>query len=249
MYNLLIAIGAGLLSFVALSFALGAGSFKPLYGLVPGLFVVGIAYFYLARRTMRQVEEIMKRAQEILAKAQSSPNMGQKRLNKVIDEAIGVLKEGYPLDKWQFWVKAQLDGQIGTLLYMAKKYDVAEKYLVGALKRHWMAKAMLGSLYYKRKSVESMTEAFEEAVDGSKKESLLWNLYAYCLWKSNKQDEAIAVLNRALEHIPTDEKTQDNLKALQNNRKMKMRGWNMMWYQFHLDAPPQPRAQAQFRRR
>ena len=86
MYNLLIAIGAGLLSFVALSFALGAGSFKPLYGLVPGLFVVGIAYFYLARRTMRQVEEIMKRAQEILAKAQSSPNMGQKRLNKVIDE-------------------------------------------------------------------------------------------------------------------------------------------------------------------
>jgi len=249
MYNLLIAIGAGVLSFILSSFALGGGDFKPLYGIVPGVFVIGIAYFYLARRTMRQVEEIMKRAQEVLTKAQSNPRLGQKRLNKLIDEAIGILKEGYPLDKWQFWVKAQLDGQIGTLLYMAKKYDVAEKYLVSALKRHWMAKAMLGALYYKRKNVEKMTEAFEEAVDGSKKESLLWNLYAYCLWKSNKQDEAIEVLNRALEHIASDEKTQDNLKALQNNKKMKMRGWNMMWYQFHLDAPPQPSARVKYQRR
>ena len=249
MYNVLIAVGAALLSFVVLSFALGTGNFKPLYGIVPGIFAGAIAYFYLVRRTMREVEAIMTRAQEALTSAQGSSQMGQKQLNKTIDKAIGILKEGYELEKWQFWVKAQLDGQIGQLLYMAKKYDMAEKYLVNALSRHWMAKAMLGSLYYKRKKHEEMEAAFEVAVDKSKKESLLWNLYAYCLWKTNQAEKAVEVLNRALENMPNDEKTKANLSALQNDNKMKMRGWNMMWYQFHLDAPAAARPQIQRRRR
>ena len=86
-----------------------------------------------------------------------------------------------------------------------------------------------------------MVDAFEVAVEGSPKEALLWNVYAYCLWKSSQKDKAISVLERALEHVSSDERTRDNLKALQNNKKMKMRGWNMMWYQFHLDTPPQPK--------
>lgn len=249
MYNLLIAIALGAASFVIASFAVGGGQFKPLYGIVPALFVAGISYFYLARRTMRQVEGLMKRAQASLQDAQANPRASQKQLNKVIDRAIGILKEGYAYEKWQFLVRAQIDGQIGQLLYMAKKYDVAEKYLKNAMKRHWTAKAMLGALYYKQKKHDQMKEVFEEAVEANKKESLLWNLYAYCLWKINERDEAIQVLNRALENISSDEKTQQNLRALQNDRKMKMRGWNMMWYQFHLDAPPMARQQVRFQRR
>ena len=179
MYNLLISIAAGLVAFVALSFLVGGGDFKPLYGLVPALLVLAGTYFYLARRTMKQAEEIMTRAQAILQGAQGGTmSRSPKQVEKLIGKAIGVLKEGYPLDTWQFWIKAQIDGQIGQLLYMAKKYDQSEKYLKNALKRHWIAKAMLGALYYKKKNHDAMREVFDEAVGANKKEALLWNLYA-----------------------------------------------------------------------
>lgn len=250
MYNLIISIVAGVVSFVAFSFLVGRGDFRPLYGLVPGIFVLGGAYFVLARRTMARVEAIMNRAQESLTHAQTKNPRGTtpKQLEKAVSEAVKILKEGYQYEKWQFWIRQQIDGQIGQLLYMAKKYDTAEKYLKNAFQRHWLARAMLGTLYYKRKRYEEMEQVFEEASDVNKKEALFWNVYAYCLWKSGQTEKAIAVLNRALEHMEQDEKTKDNLHALQNNKKMKMRGWNMMWYQFHLDQPPQPK-QMQFRRR
>ncbi len=243
MYNLIISIVAGLLGFVVMSFVVGGGDFKPLYGLVPGIGILLGVYFVLARRTMQKVEEIMKEAQDVLATAQASgkPMTSMRQAEQHMNKAIAILKKGYEHEKWQFFIKAQLDGQIGQLLYMSKKYDSAENYLKNAMKQHWMAHAMLGTLYYKRKDYSSMVDAFEVAVEGSPKEALLWNVYAYCLWKSSQKDKAISVLERALEHVSSDERTRDNLKALQNNKKMKMRGWNMMWYQFHLDTPPQPK--------
>ena len=169
--------------------------------------------------------------------------------NQNIDRAVEILKSGYPIGKWQFFVDQQIDGHIGSILYMGKRYDEAERYLKNSFKKNWVARAMLGVLYYKRKKLDEMIEVFDEAVVANKKESLLWNLYAYCLWKSGRRDKAIDVLNRAIDAGIEDERTERNLKALKNNRKMKMRGWNMMWYQFHLDRPPQQRQQVQFRSR
>ena len=252
MYNVLISIGVGLLVFVGLSFALGGGEFEWMYGIVPGIMAQLGAYFLLARRSMNAVQEISARAQTKLAAAQQSGGGGagaQKQLERAVNDAIAVLKEGYEHGKWQFLVDAQIDGQIGQLLYMTKEYDKSQSYLERSFNRNWVAKAMLGALLYKKKKYDRMKEVFEEAVDKNKKESLLWNLYAYCMWKQGKQDDAIEVLNRAVEHIGTDDRTKANLKALQNNKKMKMRGWNMMWYQFHLDAPPVQRQRTQFRRR
>lgn len=245
MYNLIIAIVAGLVCFLAASFLIDFGDFKPLYGLLPGVLALGGTYFVLARRTMNDVQEIMQKAQNVLAAAQedgkapTSMRQAEQQMNK----AIAVMKEGYKYEKWQFLVKPQLDGQIGQLLYMSKKYDAAENYLKNAMKQHWMAHAMRGTLYYKRKDYEMMVEPFEIAVKASAKESLLWNVYAYCLWKSGQRDKAIDVLTRAIEHVGSDQGTRTNLTALQKNKNMKMRGWEMMWYQFHLDTPPQPKRQ------
>ena len=199
---------------------------------------------------MNAVQAISARAQAKLAAAQQAGgNRSQKQLDRAVNDAIAVLKEGYEHGKWQFFVEAQIDGQIGQLLYMVKQYDKAQSYLERSFNRNWVARAMLGALLYKKKKYDRMKEVFEEAVDKNKKESLLWNLYAYCMWKQGKKDEALDVLNRAIEHVGTDDKTKANLKALQNDKKMKMRGWNMMWYQFHLDAPPVQRQRTQFKRR
>ncbi len=236
MYNLLIATAVALITTALFGTLLGGESFRLWYGLIPGMIGFGIAYFILARRSMKQVQGIFTRAQRQL----QSQN---------IDQGIEILKEAYDLGKWQFFVKAQVDAQIGSVLYMAQRFDEAEPFLKRAFKKNWTARAMLGTLYYKRKKYKEMETVFEEAVKANKKESLLWNLYAYCMWKSGQRDKAIDVLNRAVDKLGEEKRTKKNLKALKNGRKMKMRNWNMTWYQFHLDRPPAQRQQARFQRR
>ena len=97
---------------------------------------------------------------------------------------------------------------------------------------------MLGVIYMRKKENEKMIKAFEKGVKSSSSEALIWNLYAYCLSKVGERDKAIAVLNRAVKKVTGDERTASNLKALQNNAKMKMKSFGEMWYQFHLETVP-----------
>lgn len=235
MYNLLVSLAAGIGATILFGYIFGGGTLTIAYGIVPGLFVFMGIFFFLARRVMKKVEAIVQSAQPELQ-------------NRKVERAVDIMKSAYPLAKWQFFLRSQIDGQIGTILFAAQKFDDAEPFLQRAFKRNWVPRAMLATLYYKRKQLDEMKQVFEEAVTSNKKQALLWNIYAYCLWKQNKRDEAIEVLNRAVDHVK-DEKTERNLKSLQNNRKMKMRGWNMQWYQFHLDKPPQQKLQIQGRRR
>lgn len=236
MYNLLVSLASATAATALFGFLFGGGEFSLAYGIIPGILVFLGTFVYLARWVMKKVEVIVASAQPELQ-------------NRKIERAVEIMKSAYPLAKWQFLLKSQIDGQIGTILFAAQKFDDAEPFLQRSFKRNWVPRAMLATLYYKRKRFDEMKDIFEEAVLANKKQALLWNLYAYCLWKQNKRDEAIEVLVRASEHVGDDERTERNLKALQNDRKMKMRGWNMQWYQFHLDKPPQPKMQIQGRRR
>lgn len=234
MYNLLISIAAGLVATLVFGFAVGGGDFSFVYGIIPGVLALLGTYVWLARRSLKQVQALADKAQQQLQ-------------NRNIDRAVEIFQSGYPLAKWQFFVKAQIDAQIGTILYVAQRFDDAEPYLKNAFAKNWTARGMLGVLYYKRRKFDEMQEVFEEAVAANKKQALLWNLYAYCLWKSKQRDKAIDVLNRAVDALEGNKQTEKNLKALQNNRKMKMRHWNQMWYQFHLDRMPMQRQRMQFR--
>jgi tetratricopeptide (TPR) repeat protein len=230
MYNLLIALAAGVVTTLAFGFGFGGGKFSFAYGIIPGVIALVGVYFVLARRSMKQVQALAEQAQKQLQ-------------SRNIDRAVDIFKTGYPIGKWQFFVKSQIDAQIGTLLFVSKRFDEAESYLKNAFTKNWTARAMLGVLYYKRRSFDEMEEVFDGAVQANKKQPLLWNLYAYCLWKSKQRDKAIEVLNRAVDALDGNKQTDRNLKALKNKRKMKMRSWNQMWYQFHLDRMPQQRQQ------
>ncbi|MBA2661850.1 MAG: tetratricopeptide repeat protein [Bradymonadaceae bacterium] len=236
MYNVIISALAGIAVTLLIGFGLGGGELKIWYGILPGLIAFFAAYIFLARRILKLVQAAVAQAQTELSKQR-------------VSQAIAVLKQAYPLGKWQFFIASQIDAQIGSILYMTQKFDESEPYLKRSFKKNWVSRAMLAALYYKRKKYTEMEKVFDEAVKANKKESLLWNMYAYCMWKAGDRDKAIAVLNRALEAMPEDAKSQTNLNALKNNKKMKMRSWNLMWYQFHLDKPPAQRQNAQFRRR
>ena len=83
-----------------------------------------------------------------------------------------------------------------------------------------------------------MAKAFEDAVTSSKKDSLMWAVYAWCLVQAGQRVAALEVLGRGLKEIPNDEKLKANQIALQNNERPKMKPYGQMWWAFHLEPVP-----------
>ena len=220
MLNLLLGLGA------AISLALILALLKvTLWISAPLALAGGIALFiWRSRRVQNQLEAIFNRAGELMKKQQFDP-------------AIEVMKEGYALGRWQFMVKGSIDGQIGVVQYVRKKHEEAEPLLRSASYQHYIAKAMLGILLWKRGEKAKARETFQLALKAGKKESLLYAVYAYVLVEMKERDTAIAILNKGLAICKGDERLLNNRNALQNNKPMKMKLYGEQWYQFMLERP------------
>jgi len=233
------------LAFAVVTALIGAIFDRLLYGIVPGLIAGGAAWYFLGRRVMGDLDARMRRVQEILQPpkvAQNPMNPGaaqnaMKAMRPKFDAAIALLDEALVWRRWHPFVAGQIEGQIGYLYFLDQRFVEAQPHLERSTPRNWIAMAALGVIRYKRKQQPEMVEAFEKAVKHSPKESLLWNLYAWCLNERGDRDAAIAVLVRAQKHVATDERTLANMNALSNSKAMKMKPWAEMWYQFHLEKP------------
>jgi tetratricopeptide (TPR) repeat protein len=181
-------------------------------------------FIYLGRRTQAQLEKVFNRAAEFLKKQQ-------------FDQAIEAMKEGYRFSKWQFLVKGSIDGQIGVVQYLRKKNDEAEPLLRSASYQHYIAKAMLGILQWKRGEKAKAKITFQMALKSGKKESLLYAVYAYVLNELKERDKAVEVLNKGLKVCQDDERLLVNRNNLQNNKPMKMKVYGDQWYQFMIERP------------
>jgi tetratricopeptide (TPR) repeat protein len=221
MYNLLIALGALLVTLGAFL----AGGLSIWAALLPAIIAFGVAYFFLARRSLRQFEAIMLEAQKDLTA-------------KRIEPGLAKMKEAFPLAKWQFLIESQVHAQIGMVLYMLQRFDEALPHLEKSFIRLGQARAMLGALQFKRKNYDAMTQVFEEAVRSNKKDGFLWSIYAWCLDKSDQREKALGVLGRALAENPDDEKLKANQLALQNKERLRMKAYGTEWWAFHLEDPP-----------
>jgi predicted Zn-dependent protease len=187
--------------------------------------LAGVALFiYLGRRVQGQLEQVFTRASEALKKQQWDP-------------AIEIMKEGYRFNKWQFLVKGSIDGQIGVVQYLRKKNDEAEPLLRSASYQHYIAKAMLGILQWKRGEKKQARLTFQLALKSGKKESLLYAVYAYVLNEMKDREKAVAILNQGLSVCKDDERLLVNRNSLQNNKPMKMKVYGDQWYQFMLERP------------
>ncbi|HJU82790.1 MAG TPA: hypothetical protein VJ600_01130, partial [Holophagaceae bacterium] len=164
MINLLLGLGAAL-AVIVLSALLRIS----LWLGVPLGLVAGFALFvWQGRKVQQQLEAVFTRAGEFLNRPQPQ-----------FDKAIEVMKEGYRFSARQFMVKGSIDGQIGMVQYMRDKVEEAEPLLKSASLQHYMAKAMLGILQWKRGEKKQARETFELALKTGKKESLLYATYAY----------------------------------------------------------------------
>ena len=221
MINLLLAIATGLLAFAAFRLS---GIVHTVGAILPGVIAAGVAYFLLARRTMRQLEAVMGLAQK---------EMMQRKL----DRAVAIMEGAFPLGRWQFLVTSQLHGQIGTVLYLQKKFEEAEPHLTKAFIKMWVARAMLAALQFRRKDWKAMQDTFEAALRSNKRESLLYAVYAWCQEKRGEKTRALEILQRGTAENKSDERLKTLLGRVQNDKRMKMDAFGQEWDQFWLETP------------
>ncbi len=218
---------------IAISSLISIISFLILFFLDVPLWIsipAGIASFlasmyFLGKNVMTIVNDIVNNAMKELQAGR-------------VDNSIRILNTGYKYINRHPFIKSQLNAQIGVIYYVKKDFDKAFEYLKDSFVKHWVAQGMLAVIYMKRYDQKMMKEIFEKATRANSNEGFLWNLYAYCLSKVGKQEEAIEVLVRAKKKNPMDDKIAGNLNALQNNDKFKMKNYGDLWYQFHLEKIP-----------
>ena len=219
MYNILISAAVTLAVFAILLLVK-----LPWWGaLLIALAVFSGVFILLSRRTMKQVMAIIEAAGKDL--------QGQR-----FEKAIRELKDALKYGKWQVYVEGQLNSQIGMIYYMKRDFSNAFPYLEKSFFKNWAAMGMLAICYMKRQKKDKMIAAFDKAVMGSPKESLLWNLYAYCLVECGETGKAKETLEKGLKKLPGDGPLTENLENLQQGKKMKMRNYGDMWFQFHLES-------------
>ncbi|HEX9077971.1 MAG TPA: hypothetical protein VF795_00205 [Desulfuromonadaceae bacterium] len=219
MYNILISAAAAVAVLVILILA----KLPWWAGLLIALALFGGLFVLLSRLTMKKVMAIIDTAGKDL--------QGQR-----FEKAIRELKEALKYGKWQIYVDGQINSQIGMIYYMKRDFSNAFPYLEKSFFKNWAAMGMLAICYMKRQKKDKMIATFEKAVMGSPKESLLWNLYAFCLNECGDTTKAKEVLEKGLKKLPGDEPLTENLENLRQGKKMKMRSFGDMWFQFHLES-------------
>ena len=220
MLSLLIALAVGIVVAVAL---LLADFMHPALSVILGTLAFAGVYALVLRQVMLKINAAVETAQKDLA---------ANRVEKAIRIIEEVQKKYAP---WQFYIKQQMNSQIGSIHYLRRDFSKSFDYLSQGFARHWVGMAMLAICYMKRTQNGKMIDTFEKALAVTRKEPLLWSLYAFCLEKVGERDKAVKVMERGLKKLKDDERMQENLVLLRDGKKMKMQPYGDLWFQFHLE--------------
>jgi tetratricopeptide (TPR) repeat protein len=220
MYNILISAGVAIVAFFLVT--LTAGFHYWWGGLLAALLLFMGSFLLIARIVSKKLNELMEPARRDL-EAQR------------LDKGIRGLKEALRLAKWQIYVESQINSAIGSVLYAKREFKEAFPYLEKGFFKDWASMGMLGISYMKRNKPEKMKATFDKALLASPKESLLYALYAYCLNETGESVKACEVLAKGEAKLPGDENIKENLELLRAGKRMKMKGYGDVWYNFHLE--------------
>jgi len=221
MYNSLISAGAA----IAVLLILLLGFNMAWWGaLMIALTVMIGVLFLLMRNTMQKLTDLFETA-------------GKDLQAQRFEKAIRDLKDAKTkLAKWQFFVESQINSQVGMIYYMKRDFSNAFPHLQDSFFKNWVSSAMLAICYMKRQKKDLMITNFEKAVKWSPKEPLLWGIYAYCLNECGETTKAKEALEKGSKKLPSDQTLKENLENLKQGKKMKMREYGDMWFQFHLES-------------
>lgn len=227
MYNLAISIGGGIV--IALLIGLITGWWG--FGAFIGLFLAIVAFFVISRQVTQKLQTLFLRANAEIQKQK-------------IDRAMEILRDGYRWNRWAFLVKAQIDSQIGIILYSTKKFGEAYKYLQNSNPRLYLAYCMLVIGHLKNNKQKEALDAMELLMRFNKKEAFVFSLCAYLYEEElDDREKALATLKRGLKSMPNNQNLNEHLMALQNKLSFKMEKYGEVWYQMFLDRKAVSRLQ------
>jgi tetratricopeptide (TPR) repeat protein len=220
MYNILIAAGSAVAVLLILFFGFKLAWWS---SLLIALSLFAVIYLLMVRLIMKKV---------MMAIEAAGKDLQAQRFEK----AIRGLKEVLQYGKWQIYVEGQINSQIGSIYYIKRDFANAFPYLEKSFFKNWASMAMLAICYMKRQKKELMISTFDKAVQWSPKEPLLWNIYAYCLNECDETTKAREVLEKGLKKLSDNPQIKENLESLSQGKKMKMRSYGDLWFQFHLES-------------
>ncbi|MFK5926543.1 MAG: hypothetical protein QM483_07930 [Desulfuromusa sp.] len=183
--------------------------------------IFALVFMLLTRITMKKVGAVMDVAQRDMLANRS-------------DKAIKELQAGLKYGAWQIYVKQQIYSQIGTIYYLKREFKEAVPFLEKGFVRNWVSTSMLAITYMKKNKTNKMVETFGKAVSGNRKEPMVYAVYAFCMDRVGQRAKAIDILKKGIAKT-ADERLQENMDLLAAGKKMKMKGFGDMWYQFHLE--------------
>jgi len=221
MYTMLISLAACMAVSLALQF--GAG-LNPWIAMLCGLAVFVVIFLLVSRQMIKKINAFMETAQRDIQAGRT-------------EKAIATLKAGYRYAPWQFYMKEQINSQIGTILYLKRDFTAAFDYLDKGFSRHWVGVGMLAVCYMRKNNVAKMIKTFDKGVIANRKEDLLWNLYAFCLDKVGEHQKAIEVLEKGMKKATDTSVIAENIEALREGKRVKMKAYGDLWFQFHLEKP------------
>ncbi|MCK4979108.1 MAG: hypothetical protein KAS62_01870, partial [Candidatus Delongbacteria bacterium] len=198
MRNILISIIVAVAITAGVNYLLENLGFSILIAVIVGL----VTFFILIKKTMKELEGLNEKAQKAI-------------YSQKFERAIRIYESGLVLRKKSPFIAGQIYGMIGMLYFMRRDNKNAKPNLQKASSLNWVAKGMLGVIYMHEKNITDMDKVFRNMVSSGKKEGLAWALYAYCLSKINKREDAIKILeegNKKLKEV--DDRIKSNILEL-----------------------------------
>jgi tetratricopeptide (TPR) repeat protein len=230
MRNILITILTAVIVSAGMSFILkGYISFSVLIGVLTAAAV----FIILTRKATKELELLNEKAQKAL-------------YSQNFDRALRIYESGLSLGKKSPFIVGQIHGLIGMIHYIRRDHEKAKASLQRSSSMNWIAKGMLAVVLMNEKRYDEMDKIFKTVITAGKKEGLAWSLYAYCLDKINRREDALKILEEGNKRLKeADDRIKTNILELKNNRRMRMKGFGESWYQFMLEKPPVKRMMQQ----
>jgi tetratricopeptide (TPR) repeat protein len=229
-YTILVGLGVGL---VVGAIWTVLGLWKTwAFGIILGIVVAVATFAIVSRRIAKRIEPVFEQIQRQI-------QGGNAKL------ALRTLEELLPLGRWQILLTGQLKAQMGSLCFTMGDETRALGYLEKASPRLSDGQLFLASVYYRRKDVDKAKQILDTAIKYSKKQVILYNVYAWMLVKDGDREGAIEQLLRGLKVEKSNEATKDNLQRLQNGKKMNMKRFGMAWYGLQFEKLPASMRQGQ----
>ena len=128
MLNLVFSSTAGIVGFL-LGRSIGGWT----TGIIPAVLFFVAAWIILSRRVSKRMELIMMLA-------------GKEFEAGRVDNGKRLIATARPLGRWQFFLEAQIDSQLGAIEYMQRNFKAARPLLSNGFKRTWQAQGMLAAI-------------------------------------------------------------------------------------------------------